>query len=598
MLKRLLSLALVVGLGLAGQGLTQRSEGAGQDDDQRIAELVKKLGSMNYAEREKATKDLETIGMAALDKLRQAAKQGDLETKTRCEKLVDKLETKLAADKLLAPTKVRLKVKDTTVVQAIEELQKQSGYQILIDGDRAPLTKRTITLDTGEVTFWEAFDQLSAKCNLTLVPTAVYLNGLPTQRQLPRPPPLPLNVVPVPPQAVPVKPGQPGADAPADAKPAQGGKEQEIQLQMQVELPAAGGNAKMIVPIQVGVGAAASGQVQMQGQFQPAQPVPGKGGTVTRQIYYPPGTIVVRDGAFDKVPTSYSGALRIRLLPASKASEIGVQPRQAGEALFVLEVSAEPKLQMFSVTGHPSLQRAVDDLSQDLTLAMEPTPNLDSNPNPNRLTGTMVYNVNRSLPQVALRLKLGAKQAQELAELKGTITIEALTAVPEALITVSNLEKSIGKKVESPRGGSIEIRSFTKEEGGRYKVQVTFQAPQPFYPYNRSAAWEPDAVLELRARAAIMQPAPAKGQAVPRPSQNISGQAYAFPQLVDAHGKVLTLEQMPQRSARSQNGVVVQEVTMIYRAGEGVGEPTQAILFGHRKVTAEASFAFKDVPLQ
>src|SRR5437868_14927277 len=111
MLKRLLCLALLVGLGLGVHAAFQRdvaASGQQQDDQQRIAELVKKLGSMNYNEREKAKRDLEAIGMPALEQLRQAGKDSDLETKTRCEKLIKKLEDKLAADTLLAPKKVNL----------------------------------------------------------------------------------------------------------------------------------------------------------------------------------------------------------------------------------------------------------------------------------------------------------------------------------------------------------------------------------------------------------------------------------------------------------------------------------------------------------
>jgi hypothetical protein len=549
MLKRLLCLALIAGLAVAGLMMTQAgaSGQTGKGDDQHIAELVKKLGSMNYAEREKAKKDLDMLGMAALEQLRQAAKTDDLEIRTRCEKLIDKLETKIAADKLLAPKKVHLKVKDVTVVQAIEQLQKLSGYPIQIDGDRTPLTKRTMTLDTGEVTFWEAFDQFCDKGSLTQVQMGVNIHEPPIMR------PLPLAPLGNPGQALPkagaapaVQPAVPAVQPPAAIVDG-------VPLQIQVELPAAGGNARAVMPVQI--------QVQGQVQIQPA-PMTGK---LQRPTYYQPGSLVVRDGTFTKVPTCYSGALRIRLLPASQASEIVVQPRQDGEALYLLEAVAEPRLQIFAVTGSPSLQTARDDLNQDLTIAMEPTPGAKG-----AAVGP-IYSGARSVRQVALRLKQGAKKAAELTELKGTLTAEALTLTPEALITVGDLDKAIGKKVEGKKGGSIAVESFAKETDGTYKVRVTYQIPQPFYPPGL----------------------PGNG-----PPTTLNVAARLLPQLVDANGKVLTLEQIPQRSARVMNGVVVQETTMIYRAGEGVGEPTQVILFGHHKVTAEVLFAFTHVPLQ
>jgi hypothetical protein len=583
MLKRLVCLAFVAGLLLTGSTMAPRNASAQtqQEDDPRIADLVKKLGSMNYAEREKARKDLEMLGMAALDHLRVAAKTDDLEIRTRCEKLIDKLETKLTAEKLLTPKKVHLNVKDVTVVQAIEELQKRSGYPIHIDGDRVPLSKRTITLDTGEVTFWEAFDQLCEKGHLSQVATGVNGGGTDMPRLVPVQV-MPAQVVPPPPMALPAgKPGQavpkPGA-APAGAKPP--ALPEPVPMKFQVELPAAGGNAGAVMPVQI--------QLQGQVQMQPA-PLPGKGlQPGWGATHYPPGTLIVRDGIFTKVPTCYSGAIRIRLLPASQASEVVVQPRQDGEALYIVEAAAEPRLQMFAVTGNPSLHTATDDLHQELTVAMEPMPGA------NGAAIATVYSGARSVRQVVLRLKQGAKKAAELTELKGLLTVESLTPTPEALITVADLEKAVGKKVEGKKGGSIAVESFAKQADGTYKVRVTYQAPQPFYPVSLPGN-EPLAVQGTVGGVGML---PANGQVIARPSQPVASQARLLPQLVDANGKVLKLEQMPLRSARGMNGVVVQDITMIYRAGEGVGAPTQVILFGHNKVTAEVPFAFTHVPLQ
>ena len=100
------------------------------------------------------------MGPTALEALRKAAKSGDVETSRRAGELVKKFEDKITIDNLLAPKKVHLKLKDVTVLQAIEELSKQSGYPIQVDGDRTQLSKRKITLETGETTFWQAFDQL------------------------------------------------------------------------------------------------------------------------------------------------------------------------------------------------------------------------------------------------------------------------------------------------------------------------------------------------------------------------------------------------------------------------------------------------------
>src|SRR5207249_2040254 len=86
-----------------------------------------------------------------------------------------------------------------------------SGYAIVIEGDRVPLAKRMVTLETGEVTFWEAFDQLCRAANLSEIQTAnvnlgqtIYLDdGVIIIRQ-----PIQIQAVPAPlPQPVPAVKG-------------------------------------------------------------------------------------------------------------------------------------------------------------------------------------------------------------------------------------------------------------------------------------------------------------------------------------------------------------------------------------------------------
>ena len=60
----------------------------------------------------------------------------------------------------LAPKMVKLNLTNVSVVDAIAELSRQSGYGIQIVGDRSVLANRMITLQTGEVSFFQAMDQL------------------------------------------------------------------------------------------------------------------------------------------------------------------------------------------------------------------------------------------------------------------------------------------------------------------------------------------------------------------------------------------------------------------------------------------------------
>src|SRR5262245_45360548 len=62
----------------------------------RIAELIGKLGSPKFAERQAATKELNEIGAAALPALRKAAADGgEAETQNRARQLVAAIEARV-----------------------------------------------------------------------------------------------------------------------------------------------------------------------------------------------------------------------------------------------------------------------------------------------------------------------------------------------------------------------------------------------------------------------------------------------------------------------------------------------------------------------
>src|SRR5262249_51054900 len=120
---------------------------------------------------------------------------------------------KVAAETLLAAKRVRLNFKDTSVIDAVDELVRQSGYNIQIQGEVANLVKRKLTLDTGETSFWEAFDKLCHKAGLveiaSTVPQADPLQ--PNPRLRPGIRPLPIRPLPIRPRG-----GLPGIPLPND----------------------------------------------------------------------------------------------------------------------------------------------------------------------------------------------------------------------------------------------------------------------------------------------------------------------------------------------------------------------------------------------
>src|SRR5262245_54732582 len=94
---------------LAAGGLSAAEESGDAD---RIARLMTQLGSDKCTERDEASKTLDGIGARALESLKKGTNSPDLEVKRRSLALVKKIETRLESEKLLAPTRLRLRLDD------------------------------------------------------------------------------------------------------------------------------------------------------------------------------------------------------------------------------------------------------------------------------------------------------------------------------------------------------------------------------------------------------------------------------------------------------------------------------------------------------
>ena len=130
-------------------------------------ELIVKLGSRDYREREYATKELDALGGAALPELRKAVHDKDPEVRRRAEKLTEIIERREESARLLAPRTVRLKLENVPLQRAVAELSQKSGFEVAIDESaKSQLQDHKITLDTGDTTFWRALDALDTKASL------------------------------------------------------------------------------------------------------------------------------------------------------------------------------------------------------------------------------------------------------------------------------------------------------------------------------------------------------------------------------------------------------------------------------------------------
>jgi hypothetical protein len=134
--------------------------------DDGPAELVARLGSPRFAEREAAAESLRRLGQPALPALRKARSSQDLEIRGRASKLHDEIESL----SLLQPTLVRLDFHDRPLSEVIEEIGRRAGISVTPGNapsmprrpqDRPSWPDRRITLEAPDpLPFWEAIDRL------------------------------------------------------------------------------------------------------------------------------------------------------------------------------------------------------------------------------------------------------------------------------------------------------------------------------------------------------------------------------------------------------------------------------------------------------
>ncbi len=150
--------------------------------DEQVGRLIAQLGSKQFAEREAASAALDALGEPALASLRKARTSEDAEISRRAEGLVARIERRVESARLLEPKRVRLVYQEARVLEALADAARQTGLPLEFEGDRTPLSRRTLTLDTGDVSVWEALDQFKQAAGLAerLTPANNIRNGTKT----------------------------------------------------------------------------------------------------------------------------------------------------------------------------------------------------------------------------------------------------------------------------------------------------------------------------------------------------------------------------------------------------------------------------------
>jgi hypothetical protein len=130
-------------------------------DDARVARLIAELASEDFPTRERANKELLALGKAALPGLEKAVTSNDPEVRRRAAEAAAVLIRKQESTEALQPKRVRLTLRDVTVAAALETFNRQTGASLSLDPEALKrIGDRKVTLDTGDVTYWEAFDKL------------------------------------------------------------------------------------------------------------------------------------------------------------------------------------------------------------------------------------------------------------------------------------------------------------------------------------------------------------------------------------------------------------------------------------------------------
>jgi hypothetical protein len=428
--------ALVLGVALV------TSQGAGAADaldKAAIDKLVEQLGSDTFADRETAAKALDAIGEPALEALRAAAKSSEPEVRKRAAHLAASIETRTENTNHLKPKMVHIVCKDAPVSEAIAQLNKQTGYNVIVNDPANKLKDTKITLDTGKVTFWKAVELVCEKAGLDEVnPALGRVPGAP-------------GVVPGGPATVP--PGRIRGPLPPVPAPAPG------------VLPAA--------PAVVPPGALALAPVApriAQKKLMIARPI----GAPNQVVLYPSERKGVE-------PSDTSSAVCVKAITDARVAPS--TDKQIGIALLL---SPEPKLQMQRIVS-VRLEKALDDQGQDLKVAMDSDTGGVALPG-----GGVILPGGRMRPYYPfggaqmhrLQLERGAKPSKEIKELRGTATVDVLSE-SKPMILVEDILKAADKEVKGKEGGRIKVIAVEKNDA-QTAIRFEFEQPDGVIPDNVS----------------------------------------------------------------------------------------------------------------
>lgn len=131
-----------------------------------VSELIHRLGSEDYRDRQEAAAALEKAGPRAIPALHQAMKSESPEVRLRVTPILVKLERAATSSDKLAAKKVKLSYKDVPLGTAFNDLRMKTGLNLSLDPEKIGDPFRKVTCVTDELPVWEALDAFCTAAGL------------------------------------------------------------------------------------------------------------------------------------------------------------------------------------------------------------------------------------------------------------------------------------------------------------------------------------------------------------------------------------------------------------------------------------------------
>ena len=311
------------------------------------------------------------------------------------------------------------------------------------------------------------------------------------------------------------------------------------------------------------------------------------------------GRLVMIEGR-ESLPSSQSGGVRIRILPPK--TSIPGHAKTSEEAVLVLEVSPEPSIDWRGmVSAHVDM--AIDQHGRELKQIQAPmsAPNLIAN---EWAGGAVVFNWNVNVANNAvffggdvenidaqpgppsrefpIRMKLIDRDTKMLREIRGVLFAQIQT--PQGpIVRADKILEAEGKTFQGPENSFLKVHEARRSDKGQIKLHVTLRAPSMG---EDALAMMQGAIFVRRFNGRMAFIAKQEGDTSAAQILTLQDQKGGSFQLVTS-----------EESTQCNGMEITQEFRLVYQTKQGLEEPAQLIYSGHRLMTVEVPFVFKNVPV-